>query len=54
MNHKNLQNLVCFEIFKDKPTLDELNDRYIILNKAAKSLAWGFSLVGLIIAWGHL
>jgi hypothetical protein len=54
MNHKNLQNLVCFAIFRKDPTLDELNDRAEILAGIKRVVVLGMSLIGIIILWGNL
>ena len=54
MNHKNLQNLVCFAMFRKEPTLDEMNDRSALLAGAGRSILIGVSLIGIIILWGNL
>ena len=54
MNYKNLQNSVCFALFRKEPTLDEMNDRAMLLAGAGRSILIGVSLIGIIILWGNL
>lgn len=54
MNHKNLQNLVCFAMFRKEPTLDEMNDRAEILAGVGRVMLLGMALIGVVIAWGNL
>ena len=54
MRHKNLQNLVCFAIFRKEPTLDEMNDRAEILAGVKRVILLGMSLIGIIILWSNL
>ena len=54
MSHKNLQNSVCFAMFRKEPTLDEMNDRAEILAGVKRVIAWGVGLIGIIIVWGNL
>ena len=54
MNYKNLQNLVSFAIFRKEPTLDELNDRAMLLAGVKRVILLGMSLIGIIILWSNL
>jgi hypothetical protein len=54
MTHKDLQNLVCFAVFRKEPTLDELNDRAKLLALAGRGLLLGVALCGSIILWGNV